>query len=99
TGAFDPEDPISVASKAAHDNNIIVAFAAGNSGPGRDTMNPYAKAPWVVGVAAGTKEGGLADFSSRGVPKDVQRSNPDPNDDRNAPTITAPGTGREVDAD
>ena len=98
-GPFNPDDPIAVASKTAHDNNIIVAFAAGNSGPGRDTMNPYAKAPWVVGVAAGTKEGGLADFSSRGVAKDVRLSNGDPNDDYNAPTITAPGTGREFDAD
>ena len=48
---------------------MIVVFAAGNSGPGKDTMNPYAKAPWVIGVAAGTKEGGLASFSSRGVAK------------------------------
>ena len=98
-GPFNPDDPVSIASKTAHDNNIIVAFAAGNSGPGRDTMNPYAKAPWVVGVAAGTKEGGLADFSSRGVAKDVRLSNADPNDDYNAPTITAPGTGREFASD
>jgi serine protease AprX len=94
-GPFNPDDPINIASKAAHDSNIIVAFAAGNSGPGRDTMNPYAKAPWVIGVAAGTKEGGLASFSSRGVPKSERLSNSDPNDDYNAPTITAPGTGRE----
>jgi serine protease AprX len=98
-GPFNPDDPISIASKTAHDNNIIVAFAAGNSGPGRDTMNPYAKAPWVIGVAAGTKEGGLASFSSRGVPQSERLSNSDPNDDYNAPTITAPGTGREFDAD
>src|ERR1051326_3199063 len=98
-GPFNPDDPIAIASKAAHDSNIIVAFAAGNSGPGRDTMNPYAKAPWVIGVAAGTKEGGLASFSSRGVAKDVRLANSDPNDDYNAPTITAPGTGREFDSD
>jgi serine protease AprX len=94
-GPFDPNDPVSIASKTAHDNNITVVFAAGNSGPGRDTMNPYAKAPWVIGVAAGTKEGGLASFSSRGVPKSERLSNNDPLDDYNAPTITAPGTGRE----
>ena len=98
-GPFDPNDPINVASKQAHDNNIVVVFAAGNSGPGKDTMNPYAKAPWVIGVAAGTKEGGLASFSSRGVSKDVRLSNADPNDDYNAPTITAPGTGREFASD
>jgi serine protease AprX len=98
-GPFNQDDPVSIASKTAHDNNIIVAFAAGNSGPGRDTMNPYAKAPWVIGVAAGTKEGGLADFSSRGVSKAERLANGDPNDDNNAPTVTAPGTGREFDSD
>jgi len=86
-GAFNPDDPISIASKNAHDNNIVVVFAAGNSGPGKNTMNPYATPPWVIGVAAGTKEGGLANFSSRGVPTAV------------APTVTAPGTGREFASD
>lgn len=95
-GAFDPDDPINIATKLAHDQyNMIVLFAAGNSGPGKDTMNPYAKAPWVIGVAAGTKEGGLASFSSRGVNKAERLENSDPYDDYNAPTITAPGTGRE----
>jgi serine protease AprX len=98
SGAFNPEDPVAIAAKTAHDSNITVVFAAGNSGPGRDTMNPYAKAPWVIGVAAGTKEGGLASFSSRGVTKDVRLSNSDPLDDNNAPTITAPGTGREFES-
>ena len=87
TGAFDPNDPVNIASKQAHDLNIVVAFAAGNSGPGKDTMNPYATPPWVIGVAAGTKEGGLASFSSRGVSGGV------------APTLTAPGTGREFASD
>ena len=95
-GAFNPDDPINIATKIAHDQyNMIICFAAGNSGPGHDTMNPYAKAPWVIGVAAGTKEGGLATFSSRGVESEKRLGNSDPNDDYNAPTITAPGTGRE----
>src|SRR4029079_11545964 len=85
---------ITIASKMAHDRNIAVIFAAGNDGPTKDTYNTYAKAPWVIGVAAGSKEGDLADFSSRGVRRDVRLSNDDPNDDFNAPTITAPGTGR-----
>jgi serine protease AprX len=95
SGAFDPNDPINIASKAAHDSNITVVFAAGNSGPGRDTLNPYAKAPWVIGVGAGTKEGGLASFSSRGTPREDRLSNSDPYDDGDAPTLVAPGTGRE----
>jgi serine protease AprX len=94
SGAFDPDNPITIASKMAYDRNIAVIFAAGNEGPTKDTYNTYAKAPWVIGVAAGSKEGDLADFSSRGVRRDVRLSNEDPNDDFNAPTITAPGTGR-----
>lgn len=94
SGAFDPDDPITIATKMAYDRNIAVIFAAGNAGPTKDTYNPYAKAPWVIGVAAGSKEGDLADFSSRGVRREIRLNNEDPNDDFNAPTITAPGTGR-----
>jgi serine protease AprX len=87
--AWDPNDPISLASKKAHDAGITVVFAAGNDGPGNDTMNPYAEAPWVIGVAAGCfpqdttrcPDGLLADFSSRGVPGSAQFH----------PTLTAPG--------
>jgi serine protease AprX len=94
SGAFNSDNPITIASKMAHDRNIAVIFAAGNDGPTKDTYNNFAKAPWVIGVAAGSKEGDLADFSSRGVRRDIRLSNEDPNDDFNAPTITAPGTGR-----
>lgn len=83
-GPFDPEDPVNVASKAAVDAGMVVLFAAGNSGPGSDTLNPYSVAPWVIGVAAGNKDGQtLADFSSRGIY----------GDDLYQPTITAPGVG------
>jgi serine protease AprX len=98
-GPFDPNDPINIASKKAYDANIIVCFAAGNAGPGPDTDNPYAKAPWVIGVGAGTKEGGLANFSSTGIPKEERLADNDPNNDFDAPTIVAPGTGREFDSD
>ena len=98
SGAFDASSPINIASKLAHDSNIIVVFAAGNSGPGRDTHNPYGKAPWVISVAAGTKEGGLASFSSRGIPKEERLADADPTNDNDAPTITAPGTGREFES-
>jgi serine protease AprX len=95
---FNPDDPINIASKAAYDNGITVVFAGANSGPGKNTYNKYAKASWVIGVAAGTKEGGLASFSSRGTPADERFSNSDPLDDYDAPTITAPGTGREFES-
>lgn len=88
---YDPEHPINKASKKAHDRGITVVFSAGNSGPDPDTMNHYAMAPWVVGVAAGCKpqhagtrrcpDGYLAAFSSRGV-----AGHPTAH-----PTLTAPG--------
>lgn len=96
-GAFDPDNPINIATRAAYDRNIVTLFAAGNSGPGPDTHNPYAKAPWVISVGAGTKEGGLASFSSRGTPADQRLSDADPNNDHDAPTIIAPGAGREFE--
>lgn len=93
-GPFQPDNPITIASKMAYDRNIAVVFAGANSGPAKGTFNSYAKAPWVIGVAAGSKEGELADFSSRGLPKSERLGNSDPLDDFDAPTITAPGTGR-----
>ncbi len=96
-GAFDPNDPINIASRTAYERNITAVFAAGNSGPGKGTYNRYAKAPWVIGVAAGTKEGGLASFSSRGLPRDERLGNTDTSDDYDVPTITAPGAGREFE--
>ncbi|WP_088007289.1 S8 family serine peptidase [Indiicoccus explosivorum] len=67
SGDFDPLHPINIASKKAYDHGITVLFAAGNSGPGENTHNPYAKAPWVISVGAGVKDGTLVDFSSRGT--------------------------------
>jgi len=88
--AWDPQDPINRATKMVHDRGITVVFAAGNSGPGADTMNPYAEAPWVIGVAAGCYPqnavdcpgGLLTDFSSRGLPGSADFH----------PTLTAPGS-------
>ncbi|MCC2547788.1 S8 family peptidase [Hymenobacter sp. BT175] len=67
SGDFDPNDPLNVATKKCYDRNMVIVFAAGNSGPGADTHNPYAIAPWTISVGAGDRHGLLADFSSRGV--------------------------------
>ncbi|HYN86170.1 MAG TPA: S8 family serine peptidase [Pyrinomonadaceae bacterium] len=96
-GDFNADDPVNIATKLAYDNNIAVFLSASNSGPGPDTHNTYGKAPWVISVAAGTKEGGLANFSSRGIPREERLADNDPRNDNDAPSITAPGTGREFE--
>ena len=96
---FSPDDPLNIASKKLYDRNVVIVFAGANSGPSKNTWNRYAKAPWVIGVAMGTKEGGLANGSSRGTPSDERLANTDPLDDFATPTITAPGTGREFATD
>ncbi|MGE5804095.1 MAG: S8 family serine peptidase [Gemmatimonadota bacterium] len=55
TGTFDPKDPINEATKKLSGRGITVVFAAGNEGPGQNTLNPYSAAPWVISVAAGCK--------------------------------------------
>lgn len=78
--AYDPNDPLNVASKAAHDAGITVVFAAGNDGQASGNIyNRYAWPDWVIGVAGVDKLGKLGDYSSRG-------------DDTHHPTVSAPGS-------
>ncbi|MBA6291705.1 S8 family serine peptidase [Colwellia sp. MB3u-70] len=91
---FNPDHPTNVATKKLSDNGVIVVFSAGNSGSGEATITGnFKKAPWVVTVAAGDKEGRLADFSSRGVKGKGGQVTVDGEvfywEDR--PTVTAPG--------
>jgi len=79
---YDPNDPVNVATKMLTDGGVNIVFSAGNSGPGNGTMNPYAAAPWVVGVGATDDAGRLASYSSRG----------NFGDDIQHPTLVAPGT-------
>ena len=65
---FDPSAPMNVATGSAYDRGLVNVFAAGNSGPGPDTLNDYAKAPWVLGVAATNDARAVTNFSSRGRP-------------------------------
>lgn len=98
-GAYDAADPINKATKKVHDAGITVVFAAGNSGPGQNTMNPYSVAPWVISVAAGCKIGVVdptnsgahcVDGNGRGVVADFS-SRGVPGDPLLHPDITAPG--------
>jgi serine protease AprX len=78
--AYDPNDPLNVASKAAHDAGITVVFAAGNDGQASGNVyNRYAWPDWVIGVAGVDKLGVLGSYSSRG-------------DADHHPTVSAPGS-------
>lgn len=66
SGKFDPTDPISISTYELYKRGIVTVFAAGNSGPGEDTHNPYAQAPWSISVGASEKDAVLTSFSSRG---------------------------------
>ncbi|MGQ0835508.1 MAG: S8 family serine peptidase [Gammaproteobacteria bacterium] len=95
---YDPDDPIQVATRELHDNNIVVVVAAGNDGNQPDVINPLSIAPWVISVAAGNKDGfgAPAAFSSRGndngTGADTSGQPADPAVLPNLrPDITAPG--------
>lgn len=90
--AINPNGPTESASKRCFDAGITVLFSAGNRAL-TNTLNPYAKMPWVINIAAGDSDGNLASFSSRGVKND---STPFEKDGElfislNRPTITGPG--------
>jgi serine protease AprX len=67
---FDYNDPVNIATKLLTERGVSVVFSAGNSGAGNGTLNPYAVAPWVIGVGATDEKSRLAAFSSRGTFED-----------------------------
>lgn len=85
TGSSDGRDATSQAANRAADAGIVVAVAAGNSGPAKQTIGSpgAAEKALTVGAMADPGKGGfnLANFSSRGPTADG----------RNKPDIAAPG--------
>jgi serine protease AprX len=99
-GEFDPTDPIEEAMKTVHDAGITVVFAAGNDGPGENTMNVHSVAPWAISVAAGCKlfvldptnsKSQCADAGGRAPVLAGFSSRGIPGDPMQHPDITAPG--------
>jgi serine protease AprX len=80
---YDENDPVNVATRMLTDGGVHVVFSAGNTGPGLNSLNPYAQAPWVISVGAIDGRNRLAGFSSRGefASRTVR------------PTLVAPGVG------
>ena len=98
-GAYVAGDPINEATRALHDAGVAVVFAAGNSGPAENTLNPYSAAPWVISVAAGCKTVAADPAAWAGPCADAARddvlagfsSRGIPGDPLIHPDITAPG--------
>lgn len=63
---FNPDAAVNVATWEAFGDGVLPVFSAGNSGPDTNTLNPYATAPHVLGVAATSDDRTVTDFSSRG---------------------------------
>lgn len=87
-GEYNPEDAVTqISEKLGYENNVVVVFAAGNSGSDNHdgheiTTGTYSNTPVVISVAAATREGdGIAYFSSRGE-KGLNQTYPD---------VSAPG--------
>lgn len=67
-GSWDRDNPIEIAIRNAYAKGIASVFAAGNSGPGDNTMTRQSVSPYSIGVAAITKKKQVVGFSSRGRP-------------------------------
>ena len=95
---FDPADPTNVATKALSDRGMIVVISAGNAGAGECTITGnFKKAPWIVTVASGDKQGRLNEFSSRGAALGAGGGTVEVDGEllswSDRPTITSPGSG------
>jgi serine protease AprX len=94
SGKFDPLGPVNLASYKAYKFGILSVFAAGNSGSGENSNNPYSQIPWGMSVGAGDTNGNLVDFSSRGLEyetSDFFMPDGTPWTHTNEVTIVAPG--------
>ena len=81
-GSSDGRDALSTMCNAAVDAGKVVVVAAGNAGPGANTVGSPGAAEKPITVGASTDTDGMANFSSRGPTADG----------RVKPDISAPGS-------
>jgi hypothetical protein len=72
-GSGTPNDPLSTAVDNATAAGVLSVVAAGNVGPGYQTIGSPGAARTALTVGASTKSGQMADFSSRGYVPDGNR--------------------------
>jgi serine protease AprX len=67
---FDPRHPVHDATRAMAEQGVVIVFAAGNSGDSDAEMslNLFATAPWVIGVAAASVDRLRSGFDQEGEP-------------------------------
>lgn len=65
-GNGEPDSPMGVASNNAMKSGVVVVVAAGNSGPGKETIGSPGNAHDIITVGATDKSDKIASFSSRG---------------------------------
>lgn len=70
-GAAEGNDTFRQAINSAADHGITIIAAAGNSGPGQNTIDYPAKYPETIAVAASDQGDKIANFSSRGPEVDI----------------------------
>lgn len=75
--SYDPNDPFNVAANEAYKAGILSVFSAGNSGPEHNTLGRNCINPFVVCVAASSKNDQVTMFSSRGRPSQAADTNRD----------------------
>jgi serine protease AprX len=85
---YDADHPVNVASKALHDNGILVVFANGNDGAsGPNTQNRWAVWPWVLAV--GSSRGIFGDARVRPTLLAPGTGVPDDDDPTTQETLTS----------
>lgn len=93
---FYEAEPMNLATRTAAEKGFVIVVAAGNEGPGENTLNPWSVAPWVIGVGAADQSGKeLWVNSSVGRPGDQLYHPTVVAHGKDVPVLIAPSSHRE----